>query len=69
MNVTRKPRATAQLQPISTHLHPEIRVELKVAAARAGVTIPEKLHAILCREFRRSDLLPRDRETTSSRSA
>lgn len=36
----------------------EIRKALKVAAAMDGITMQEKLHEILCREFERPDLMP-----------
>jgi hypothetical protein len=38
-------------------VHPAIREELRHAALREGVNMPKMLHAILCRELGRPDLL------------
>jgi hypothetical protein len=52
-----KPQDASPRTMLSIVVHPAIRHELKLAAVRDGMNMPEKLHMILCHELGREDLV------------
>lgn len=60
MGTTKARHVPDETKVFQTTVHPELLKELKIAALRNDMNIPEMLHVILCRGLDRPDLLPRD---------